>query len=245
MLQLCQLFRFQLALKNFTSHKGIMGIITFSIPKNIVQAFQKQGQIHNFVETGTYKGDSCFWAATQFGKVYTIEIDPEISSATAARPDCPSNIRFFVGNSRDVLPEVIEELKGRTLFWLDGHWCNVSELGKDDECPLMDELKTLKNLTDAVILIDDARLFLGHLHQLHDQSQWPDYSEIKALLKQQFPRNLITVCDDVIFCIPPDLIKTYKKLRPKYLLQISGANKLRLQAWLNKQKALLKRIIKK
>lgn len=222
-----------------------MGIINFSIPKDIVEAFKRQGQIRNFAETGTYHGGSCFWAANHFEKVYTIEIDPEISRLTAAKPDCPANISFFVGNSRDVLPQVIKELQGRTLFWLDGHWCNVSELGKNDECPLMDELKALKQLPDAVILIDDARLFFGNLNHLHDHSHWPDYLEIKVLLQQQFPQNLVTVCDDVIYCIPPDLINTYRQLRPSHLFQIPSAYKLRLQALINRNKNRIKQVIKK
>ncbi len=222
-----------------------MGIITFSIPKDIVEAFKRKGNIRNFAETGTYQGGSCFWAATQFENVYTIEIDPDISKETAAKLDCPSNIRFYVGNSRDVLPQVVQDLHGRTLFWLDGHWCNVSELGKNDECPLMDEIKALRHLKDAVILIDDARLFFGNLNELHDKSYWPDYSEIKTLLHQQFPDNLITVCDDVIFCIPPDLITNYQEMRPFHFWQISDPYKLRMQAWFKRKKDRIKRVIRK
>lgn len=182
-----------------------MGHVSFSIPKDIVLRFKEKGGISSFIETGTYKGGTCFWAAHHFDKVYSIEIDPIISKETSSRPDCPPNIQFFVGNSKDVLPELVSKVHERSLFWLDGHWCDISDLGKDMECPLLDELRSLKDFNDSVILIDDARAFLGPLPPPHDSSQWPGIDEIILLLKNQFPKNFVTIVDDVIFCIPPDL----------------------------------------
>jgi len=186
-----------------------MGYISFSMPKEIVLKFKAKGGITNFVETGTFQGGTSFWAGSHFDKVYTIEIDPEISKATSSKPDCPKNIKFYIGDSKDVLPGLVKELQNRTIFWLDGHWCNVTELGKDKECPLNDEIKALEHLKDAVILIDDARAFLGPLPPPHDNSQWPRIDEIFLLLKKQFPENMVTIADDVIYCIPPDLMQVF------------------------------------
>ncbi|MEO5650328.1 MAG: hypothetical protein ABIR03_10460 [Ginsengibacter sp.] len=188
-----------------------MGYVNFSIPKKIVLRFKENGGIKNFIETGTYKGGTCFWAAHHFKKVYTIEIDPAISKATSLNPECPANIKFYVGDSKDVLPDLVTDIEGTCLFWLDGHWCDVTELGKDKECPLLDEIKALKNFGDSVILIDDARAFLGPLPPPHDNSQWPGIDEIFLLLKAQFPANLVTIVDDVIYCIPPNLISVFKE----------------------------------
>ena len=221
-----------------------MGNVTFSIPKDVTQAFREHGRIRNFVETGTYQGGSCFWAATVFENVFTIEIDPEISRKTSQKPECPPNIRFFVGNSRHVLPRVIEELQGRGLFWLDGHWCNVSELGKEDECPLLGELETMQALQDAVIMIDDARLFFGNPNFGQNKAQWPKYRDIAALLRRLFPRHTITISDDVIFCIPPDLVSTYKALRPSAFWNLGGANQMRARIAINRFKDFVRPLIK-
>lgn len=188
-----------------------MGYVSFSIPKDIVLQFKDKGKLKNFIETGTYKGGTCFWAGQHFENVYTIEIDPAISKATSEKPDCPANIKFYVGNSKDVLPHLVTEIKGASLFWLDGHWCNVTEMGKDMECPLIDEIKALKDFGDSVILIDDARAFLGPLPPPHDNSQWPRIDEIFLLLKKQFPTNLVTITDDVIYCVPPHLIDLFNE----------------------------------
>ena len=186
-----------------------MGYVNFSMPREIVLKFKERGNIQNFVETGTFRGNTSFWAARHFAHVYTIEIDPEISRETSSKPDCPANIKFLVGNSKDVLPGIVDQLQGPSIFWLDGHWCNVTELGKEMECPLVDELIALRNLTDAVILIDDARAFLGPLPPPHDKTQWPRIDELFLLLKKQFPQNLVTIADDVIYCLPPSMIDLF------------------------------------
>ena len=188
-----------------------MGNIVFSMPRELVLKFKEKGAIENFVETGTYKGGTSFWAAEHFKQVYTIEIDPNISAATKANPKCPSNIQFYVGNSKDRLPEIVPELKGRSLFWLDGHWCNVSSFGKEDECPVLEEIIAVSQLKDPVILIDDCRAFLGPLPPPHDNDKWPRIDEIIVLLKHYFPESLCTICDDVIYCIPKDLIGVFNE----------------------------------
>jgi hypothetical protein len=60
-----------------------------------------------------------------------------------------------------------------------------------------------------VILIDDARMFLGPLPPPHDSAKWPRIDEVFLLLKNQFPGSLVTIADDVIYSIPPDLIEVF------------------------------------
>jgi hypothetical protein len=181
-----------------------MGIIDFSIPKDIVQKIFQHKTIDNFIETGTYKGDSSFWAADFFKNVYTIEIDQEISKLTSERKDCPENIKFIVGDSREILAEVVKELRGNSFFWLDGHWCSGAG-GKNNECPVLDEIRAIREISDPIIFIDDARCFLGPLPFPHKASDWPTIDEIFALLKHTFPHNLTTIQDDVIMCVPPEI----------------------------------------
>jgi hypothetical protein len=182
-----------------------MGVITFSIPKDLVTRITKEIKFDNFVETGTYQGGTCFWAANHFKKVFTIEIDPIQSRSTASKPDCPGNIEFLVGNSKDILPQLAQKLIGRSFFWLDGHWCGGG--GKDEECPLMQELEAIRNLRDPVIFIDDARCFLGPLPEPHDAAHWPGIDEIFYKLHEYFPDHFNTIQDDVIMSVPRDVAK--------------------------------------
>lgn len=180
-----------------------MGIVNFSIPKDIVLDIIKEITIDNFIETGTFKGETTFWASDYFPQVYTIEISREISNETAQRSK-KKNITFIVGDSKDELPKLVPTLKGRSFFWLDGHWCTGGG-GKDTECPLIDELESISMCKDSVIFIDDARCFLGPLPAPHDSEKWPKIDSVFAKCKELFPTHFTTIIDDVIMCIPQDL----------------------------------------
>jgi len=156
------------------------------------------------VETGTYLGNTTFWAASYFKNVYTIEISPEISKKTASKSGCPKNIEFIIGDSRNEIPKVVDKLQGRTIFWLDGHWCSGAG-GKENECPLIEELKAISKCDKPIILIDDARCFLGPLPPPHNSSDWPTIDEIILLCGQLFSNCFTTIIDDVIVCVPEDV----------------------------------------
>jgi hypothetical protein len=181
-----------------------MGIINFSIPKGLVNELIENASFDNFIETGTFRGETSFWAANYFDKVYTIEISPEISKETSSRSDTPTNIEFLIGNSKDLLKPLVSRIKGRCFFWLDGHWCSGAG-GKDEECPLFYELEAISALKDAVIFIDDARCFLGPLPPPHDYKHWPVIDDVIIKLKTCFPESFVTIIDDVIICVPNSL----------------------------------------
>lgn len=181
-----------------------MGIINFSIPKGLVLEIIKTAKFDNFIETGTYRGETSFWAAQYFDKVYTIEINEQISNETASQKNVPQNIDFLIGNSKDLLGQLVKRIKGRSFFWLDGHWCTGAG-GKEEECPLFAELDALSALKDAVIFIDDARCFLGPLPPPHNHEDWPLIDDIIIKLKTYFPESFVTIIDDVIVCIPADI----------------------------------------
>ncbi|EAZ82441.1 class I SAM-dependent methyltransferase [Algoriphagus machipongonensis] len=187
-----------------------MGIVSFSIPKNLVVKLIEFKKIDYFVETGTYKGGTCFWAAQYFEKVLTIEIDENISMQTSSKHNCPNNIEFFIGNSKDVLPDIVHSRikNSSSFFWLDGHWCKGGS-GKEEECPLLEELDAIKSLKDPVIFIDDARCFLGPLPSPHDSNQWPRVDDIFNKVSKIFPSHRFTIQDDVIMVIPQEYMSVF------------------------------------
>jgi hypothetical protein len=205
-----------------------MGIVNFSIPKELVLMFIQFNSIDNFIETGTYRGATSFWAAQYFKKVYTIEIDAKLYIETASIPNCPPNIEFIIGNSKDELPKLVEsQLKGTCFFWLDGHWC-MGGGGKEEECPLLDELEAIKPIQDAIIFIDDARCFLGPLPPPHDSTHWPRIDQIFSKVSSLFPNHRFTIQDDVIMVIPmtylPVLDDYWKNTFKERFFKISPSN---------------------
>jgi hypothetical protein len=178
-----------------------MGVINFSIPESLVLNLVKNNNVKNFIETGTYKGNSSFWAAKHFDNVFTIELNKELYEETSSRKDAPKNITFLQGNSKVVLPELVNTLDGQSIFWLDGHWC-MGAGGKEDECPLMNELMAISKTKDSIILIDDARCFLGPLPPPHNANDWPRIDEIFSLIRNYFPDYTSTIVEDVIVAVP-------------------------------------------
>jgi hypothetical protein len=179
-----------------------MGIIRMGIPRELTLKLRDRLNIQNFIETGTFKGGTTFWAAPLFNQVYTIEIDEQTSLNTQKNKGNHANIHFKIGDSRTILPQVVKELKGNSVFWLDGHYSGPGTGGGDDECPIMEELEALKDLTHPVIFIDDARCFLGRPLPPHKPDNWPLIDTIFAYLHKNFPNHFTTIIDDTIVCVP-------------------------------------------
>ena len=179
-----------------------MGYINGGIPKEIVANIIEKERPKAFIETGTYIGDTAIWASALFEKVYTIEIMPEMSQTATKRAAGIKNISFLLGDSSKVLPTIINELKGNSFFWLDGHYSGEGTGGEENECPVMDEITIISKCKDAIILIDDARCFYGPPPKPHNASHWPGIADIFNKLKLLYPNHYTTVVDDVIFCVP-------------------------------------------
>ena len=109
------------------------------VPRELILKIKEAILCQDFVETGTFQGDTCFWAKKYFDNVYTIEISEEISKRTASKPDCPENIQFLVGDSKDVLPKIVGELGANTIFWFDGHYSGPGTGGEEHECVARDD----------------------------------------------------------------------------------------------------------
>ena len=121
-----------------------------------------------FFETGTFLGGGTRAALeTGFDKVITIELqeylyiqclqslDEEIKSG---------KVEIHLGNSKDLISELINNVDERITFWLDAHIDGGNYIQgvtpNINPCPLYDELIAIKNhkRNDHIILIDDLRI---------------------------------------------------------------------------------------
>jgi predicted O-methyltransferase YrrM/ubiquinone/menaquinone biosynthesis C-methylase UbiE len=139
--------------------------------------------IRAFVETGTYLGGTAATASDIFEVVHTIELSAELAEQARARLAVRKNVRVYQGDSSDLLPQILKEIRSPVLFWLDGHWSTGRTARGKVNTPILGELRAIKEsgLKDAVILIDDLRLF-GKPSQAVDCSSslygYPDLNEI-------------------------------------------------------------------
>lgn len=182
------------------------GVKTGGLPVDYVKRFVDEYGIKVFIETGTAGGQSVREAAEIFEVCHSIEIVKD-------RPDgeFPENVTLWEGDSVVLLRSFINDLKGqRIVFWLDAHWSENYEAPEGvKECPLLDEISAIKG-HDALVLIDDARLFLGPHPWPGDYREWPSFQDVFVRLRDSFPRHTITVVDDYIIAVPDYMHDTFR-----------------------------------
>ena len=114
-----------------------------------------------FIETGTYLGDSAITAAKVFKQVHTIELSNDLYLRATERLNVINNVCCYLGDSAEVMKDLLPKLSGRALFWLDGHYSGGITSRGANNTPILKELEAIRLLPskEAVILIDDLRLF--------------------------------------------------------------------------------------
>lgn len=191
-----------------------MGIVRTGPPYDLIIRIKNRGNISCFVESGTFRGETASWAASQFKHVYTIELSKSIYKETKKTLELLDNVNFTFGDSRIVLKKIVPNLKEPALFWLDGHWSGGETYGENDECPLLSELETINMAKiQHVLLIDDARLFLCPPPGDHKTNLWPTITEIIEKITRNH-KYYIVVVEDVIVAVPlwtKDIVSSYSK----------------------------------
>lgn len=120
----------------------------------------------NFIETGTYKGDTVQTAIEYgFKNIHSIEIEPNLFKESSTRFKDNTNVNIWNGDSPDILRNhIVPNLKEQATFWLDAHRSMALQTPGSDKygrCPLLHELDAIaeSSIKDHVIIADDVRLF--------------------------------------------------------------------------------------
>lgn len=123
----------------------------------------KEFNCDTLIETGTYNGKTVHFLRKRFKKIMSVEVYKPCYDEAIKRTFGCINIELFYGDSRQLLPEMIDKIEGKCLFWLDGHFSGQGTGMAESECPVLEELSAIKNAkrNDHLILIDDAREFKG------------------------------------------------------------------------------------
>ncbi len=113
----------------------------------------------NFIETGTHEGETILNMENHFDNLYTIEINPDYYNNFLQKYN-RNKIKCFLGDSSIVLSDIVKNINGKSIFFLDGHYIGGIKHSIID-CPLIQELNNIKlyHKEEAIIIIDDFRLF--------------------------------------------------------------------------------------
>jgi hypothetical protein len=149
------------------------------------------------VETGTFLGDMIFAMKDHFKDIYSIELSEGLHQKAKSAFTKYPHIHLIAGDSSKALDHVLSSIKGRCLFWLDGHYSGgITALG-DTWCPIRGEIEAIIRhpVKDHVILIDDSQCFDGN-------HGYPTLFELHDIVVNHFPEHEMHVFDNVIRITP-------------------------------------------
>jgi len=128
-----------------------------------VKKLFKDYKFNNFIETGTHTGTTAFEMSKYFKRVDTIEIAKNLFDHCRSIKEQKqlTNVNLHLGDSSVLLEKILKNLKGESIFFLDGHYSHGITGRGNKDVPLLEELKTINSNYNysSIIIIDDARLF--------------------------------------------------------------------------------------
>jgi hypothetical protein len=135
----------------------------------------------NFIETGTYMGNTIFEMEKYFEELHTIELSKYYYNHTKNKYN-GNKINFYFGDSSKVLTDILPLITKPTIFFLDGHWSSGDTAKGDKDCPLKEELISINKyfLQNGIIIIDDCRLF-GKCKKTGNNEDWSDITKDNLL----------------------------------------------------------------
>lgn len=198
-----------------------------SLMQKLIQLFD----IQNLVETGTFGGDTSRLASHYFKKIYTIELKHDYFQKSLISFKNYPNIYPLEGHSPYLLKQIIPQIDGKILFWLDAHWCGENSAKWNEQMtPIREELIAIKEcgLKNSIILIDDVRIFHGLPNDFPEFGGYPTINEVKVMIEEINPKYEFYILGDTAIafpreaCVEPSaLLKALTKSR---LFQINDAN---------------------
>lgn len=175
---------------------GCTGAAPHAVKMMAVKAHIRRFGLQEFVETGTYMGDTLAYVAQTGIDCASIELSPQLHQAARRRFARAANVRLIEGDSGIRLPEMLADIRRPVLFWLDGHYSAGVTASAALHTPISAELQAILRhpVKGHVILIDDARCFDGS----------NDYPHIDDLLRvvREDGNYAAEVSIDIIRLIP-------------------------------------------
>ena len=163
------------------------------LKQKIVKMYAKKFLINTFIETGTLLGEMIEATKKMFKKIYSIELNDELFKNAQKKFTKDKHISIIQGDSSEVLSIILSKIKQPCLFWLDAHYSAGITAKGGLETPIRQELNIILDNSkfNHVILIDDARMFIG-------KNDYPTLKELRNFISKKRPNYSFIVLNDII-----------------------------------------------
>lgn len=143
----------------------------------VVREYGARFGLRTLIETGTFHGDMLHGVKYLFDPIYSIELDFHLHEAAKVQFAPYGNIKLLQGDSGEMLGPLLANLREPALFWLDGHYSGGITARGSRDTPIVQELEHIFRhpIKDHVLLIDDARCFVG-------QDDYPTIDELREIV---------------------------------------------------------------
>lgn len=186
-----------------------MGLVYRGIHEKIALKARDYIKATALVETGTFRGETAFWAKDKFERVITLELSPTYYKISEELMKDTHNVLLILGDSRDWLGQVcIGRHNDPTVFWLDAHYSGITETNDPHGFVLLDELNIINNnfFGPHIIMVDD--------YYVINKRELAPHDKIMELLVDKGVNNRdVRVVDDIYFACHklPEDFDTWKK----------------------------------
>ncbi len=171
---------------------GFQVPVPHEVKQIVIEGYQKKFNISILIETGTYLGDMVKSQINNFEVIYSVELSKDLWKRAVKRFDKFKKVKLLQGDSGLVLHDLVPRISERAIFWLDGHYsAGITAKGEKD-CPIFEELSAIfKSKINHVLLIDDARLFVG-------ENDYPTIEVLTNFILTNFPNSNVEIVNDMI-----------------------------------------------
>ncbi len=161
--------------------------------QSVVRKYAQDFHLKTLVETGTYQGEMITAQERVFSQIYSVELDPDLYQKAQAKFVPSPHVTVMQGDSSLKLPEILQQISGPCLFWLDAHYSGDITARGSIDTPIIQELEIIFNrgIMEDVILIDDARCFNG-------TNDYPTLDGLQQFITGAKPNLKFEIANDII-----------------------------------------------
>jgi hypothetical protein len=163
----------------------------------VIRALARRAGGTCLIETGTFHGVTAARCARAFETVLTVELDAQLAARAAQVLAKFPNVTVYQGDAVTLLPQMLGHPgAGKTVVFLDAHYCGGNTARGDLPEPALAELDILTRHRDRIVgvVIDDFRCF-------GVEDGFPTKTQLLAAAEAHFPHPTFAIralCDQIV-----------------------------------------------